>query len=225
MNDLLVVIGVILFPGIVATIITDKIIVHMKSWGSLEYALYSFILGVFAYFFLQCFSWLQGMLPQSWQFISSLKGPLDVWNIIADSKSRIDLSEVVGATLLAIPLAFGTAFLVNHKIFYRIASRLGVSSKYGDENLFSFYLNAQEIDWIYARDIERKLTYQGRVYSFSETENDQELVLTDVTVFGYEDSDEYYSVPTLYLCRTRGSLVIEAIPQALLERTDGEETA
>lgn len=146
--------------------------------------------------------------------MSSLKGPLDVWNIIADSKSRIDLSEVVGATLLAIPLAFGTAFLVNHKVFYRVATRLGVSSKYGDENLFSFYLNAQEIDWIYARDIERKLTYQGRVYSFSETENDQELVLTDVTDFGYEDSDEYYSVPTLYLCRTRGSLVIEAIPQA-----------
>lgn len=48
MNDLLVVIGVILFPGIVATIITDKIIVHMKSWGSLDSALFILLFSAFS---------------------------------------------------------------------------------------------------------------------------------------------------------------------------------
>lgn len=224
MTELAVAIGVILFPGIIASIIVDKIIVH-RPWGSLKYGLYSFILGVLCYFGLQCIAWIQMMLPESYQVILSLRGPLDAWNIIADSKSRIDLQEVVGATLLSGPVAFVAAFLINHKIFHTLAKKFGVSSKYGDENLYSFYLNAKEVDWIYVRDIERKLTYQGRVFSFSENDTVQELVLSDVTVFGYEESDEYYSVPSLYLCRTRGSLVIESVPQHLLEKANGKEAA
>lgn len=225
MTELAVAIGVILFPGIIATIITDKIIVHVRPWGSLKYGLYSFILGVLCYFVLQCIAWIQMMLPESFQVISSLRSPLDVWNIIGDSKSKIDLQEVIGATLLSGPVAFGAAFLINHKVIHKFAKKFGVSSKYGDENLYSFYLNAQEIDWVYVRDIERKLTYQGRIFSFSENDTVQELVLSDVTVFGYEDSDEYYAVPSLYLCRARGNLVIESVPQHLLERTNGKETA
>jgi len=56
--------------------------------------------------------------------------------------------------------------LVNYKIFHKFAQKLLISQKYGDENLYSYYLNAKEIDWVYVRDFERKLTYQGRVISF-----------------------------------------------------------
>ena len=223
MNDLVVAIGVVLFPGVIATIIADKIIIHMKPWGSFKYGIYSFILGVFCYAGLQIVAFLQELFPAACQTMSSLQLPLDTWNIIADSKSSVDLVEVFLATLLSVPVAFLSAYLVNHKIVNRLAKRCGVSKKFGDENLYSFYLNAQEIDWVYVRDIERKLTYQGRVFSFSENDAVQEIVLSEVTVYGYDDSDEYYSVPTIYLCRVCGSLIIESIPQDLLEKVDGKK--
>lgn len=126
---------------------------------------------------------------------------------------------------MAVPVAFISSLLVNHKIFHKLASKIGVSRKYGDENLFTFYLNSKELHWVYVRDFERKLTYQGRIFSFSENDTCHEIVLADVTVFGYEDSEEYYSVPTLYLCRARGSLVIEQISPSLLEPHDAKEAA
>lgn len=136
MTELAVAIGVIQFPGIVATIIADKIIVHVRPWGSLKYGLYSFVLGVSSYFGLQSIAWLQMMLPESGQPIAALHGSLEAWNIISDSKSSIDLREVVGATLLAVPVAFMAAFSINHKVFHKLATKFGVSSKYGDENLW-----------------------------------------------------------------------------------------
>ena len=222
MNEIFIAIGIILFPGIIATVIADKIIVHVKPWDSLKYGIYSFILGVFCYLSLQIIAWTQALLPEPFQILYPLRGPLDSWNIISNSKS--DLGEIFGATILSVPIALTTAFVINHKIFHRIANKLGVSGKYGDENLYSFYLNSKEIDWVYVRDFERKLTYQGRVFSFSETDKIQEIVLSEVTVFGYDDSDEYYSVPTAYLCRTLGSITIEQIPNDRLESSNDNET-
>ena len=51
----------------------------------------------------------------------------------------------------------------------------------------------------------------------------QELVLSEVTVFAYETSDEFYSIPLLYLSKARGSFIVEAVPPQLLEAQDGKE--
>src|SRR5690606_30694889 len=101
----------------------------------------------------------------------SLASPtLDVWTLATTQRVAIDPSEVLYATVLSPAIAAFAAFTVNHKLVNRAAQKLRVSSKYGDENLFSFFLNAQNIDWIYVRDIPSKLTYQGRVVSFSEAD-------------------------------------------------------
>jgi hypothetical protein len=105
----------------------------------------------------------------------------------------------------------------------KIAKKLKISTKYGDENLFSFFLNSQNIDWIYVRDIQNNLTYQGRVVSFSENDGMQELVMSEVTVFKYETSEEFYSVPLIYLSKPSGNFIIEAVPPELLEEKNGKE--
>jgi hypothetical protein len=51
------------------------------------------------------------------------------------------------------------------------------------------------------------------------------LCLADVTVFAYEDSTEYSSVPNIYLCREMGRFVIEAIPLENMGISNGKETA
>ncbi|HZF31336.1 MAG TPA: hypothetical protein VE907_19625 [Gammaproteobacteria bacterium] len=52
MNQLAVVVIVVLFPGILAATVADKLTVHSK-WDSFKFALYSFLLGVLTYSVLQ----------------------------------------------------------------------------------------------------------------------------------------------------------------------------
>lgn len=223
MNQLVVTLAIILLPGIVAAVISDKITVHSK-WTPFKFILYAFVLGVFSYTLLQIVYFALDIIgkseetPISWTY-------LQVWSNAVADKPRIPGWEVVFAVGFSIPAALVAAFLVNYKVFNKIAQKIGVSSKYGDENLYSYYLNAKEVDWVYIRDIPNNLTYQGRVVSYSENDDIQELVLSEVTIFRYEDSSELYSVPTIYLCKPMGSFIVESIPLELLGESNGEKTA
>lgn len=225
MNELAIAVGVILFPGLIAAVICDKITVHSPQWGSFKYSVSSFVFGVSCYVALQGLAYLWIWIAEYFFPTLSFASPtLDVWTIATTQKVSIDPSEVFWATVLSPAIAAVAAFTVNHKLINKAAQKLRISSKYGDENLFSFFLNAQDIDWVYVRDIPSKLTYQGRVVSFSEADDMQELVLSEVTIFAYETSDELYSIPLLYLSKVRGAFIIEAVPQSLLEPQDGKET-
>jgi hypothetical protein len=218
MNELAIAVGVILFPGLIAAVISDKITVHSPKWGSFKYSVYSFIFGMSCYVALQLLAYLWNWAAACAFPAHLLASPtLDVWTIATAQKISIDVSEVFWATVLSPFVAATAAFTVNHKLINKTAQALRISSKYGDENLFSFFLNAQNIDWVYLRDISNKLTYQGRVVSFSEADNMQELVLSEVTVFEYDTSEELYSVPLIYLTKVRGAFIIEAVPPELLE--------
>jgi len=224
MDELAIAVGVILFPGLIAAVICDKITVHSPKWESFKYSVYSFIFGVSCYVALQ-------FITHSWNWVACHFDPslmlasptLDVWTVATTQKITIDPSEVFYATIIAPVIAGLAAFTVNHKLINRVAQRLRLSTKYGDENLFSFFLNSKEIDWIYVRDIPNGLTYQGRVVSFSETDDMQELVMSQVTVFKYETSDELYSIPLMYLSKARGAFVVEAVSPELLVKVDGQE--
>lgn len=223
MNQFVATLIVILIPGIIAAVVCDKITVHSK-WSAFKFSLYALILGLLAYAELQ-------IIYYSWDVIGAGTfkianwSHLNVWKSAVAEKHIVNPNEVVYATLLSFPSAFFASFLINYKIFNKIAKSLDVSSKYGDENLYSYYLNAKEIDWVYVRDIEHNLTYQGRIDSYSENDHMQELVLYDVTIFRYKDSIELYSVPTIYLTKEMGRFIIEAIPKELLgESNDKQKT-
>ena len=99
--------------------------------------------------------------------------------------------------------------MINRKVLNGIAQKIRVSSKFSDEKLFSYYLNLPETDWIYVRNFKNGLAYQGRILAFAETDQNQEVLLSDVTVFRYEDSAELYSVPKIYLVMAVGDFAIE----------------
>ena len=86
---------------------------------------------------------------------------------------------------------------------------MNVSRKHGDENLFSYFLNAKETDWLYIQDEEAGCIYEGWVQSFSESEAIQELVLTDVKVYEYSTSKPLYEAPAIYISKPHGKFVIE----------------
>lgn len=214
MNELFVAVAVILFPGLISAVICDKITVHASKWDHFKFAVYAFIFGVTCYLLIQVavYAWAVAR----WITCGSEGWPdtrLRVWSIVTSQERDIALAEVFWATVVSPVVAGLAAWSANSKLLTSIAAQLSISNKYGDENLFTYVLNSPDTDWVYVRDIATKLTYQGRVGSFSEANDLQEIVLYDVTVYGYEDSDEYYSVPFVYLSKARGDFVIEAIPR------------
>ncbi len=209
MNQLVVALIVILLPGIIAAIISDKLTTHSK-WDSFKFGLYSFMLGVLSYALLQAIVYAIDMAkaisftPVSWHH-------LKIWNSALSGGTGIQAWEICVAVIFAVPVAFFASWSINYKLFNKIAQKIGVTTKYGDENLYSYYLNAEEIDWVYIRDPKNGFTYQGRVVSHSENDTVQELVLSEVSVYSYEDSTFLYQLPTIYLSREMGEFIIEAI--------------
>lgn len=225
MNSLAVAIAIILLPGLVASIICDKITVHSKRWDAFKYSIYSFLFGVLSYGLLQCIEFIYQQAVHLLCKTNEIQTTtLGVWSIIQNEKTPIALSEVGWATMLAPAVALIASAIVNYKVINKIAQKLQVSQKYGDENLFSFFLNAKEVDWVYIRDKEAGFTYFGRIVSFSECDSIQEAVLSEVGVYEYETSDLLYSVPLIYLSKKLGSFVIEVPALLPKECDDGKET-
>ena len=139
---------------------------------------------------------------------------MKVWSVISQSKSPL-LSplEIIWAIFIGIPLGFIVSWIINYKFLHKFAEFIKMSTKYGDENLYSYYLNTNEVDWVYIRDKEKDLIYQGRVQSYSENEKIQEIVLTEVTVYSYYDPEKLYETPSVYISRELGKLQIEQIPE------------
>ena len=211
MNELVVTIIIILLPGIIATIISDKIAYHSK-WSSFKFSLYSLVLGIFTYSLLQSFVYTYGII-RSYNGSSITWNHLDVWNIAFIKNPTIPVWEVGLAILLSVPVALFASWSINFKLFNKVGKLLHITNKYGDENLYSYFLNSKEIDWVYVRDPNRGFTYQGRIESFSENDNIQELVMSEVTVYNYSDSTELYTIPSLYLSSVIGNFIIEIIPE------------
>lgn len=225
MNDLAITVAIVLLPGILAAAIADKITSHSPRWNSFKYGMYSFVFGIICYIALSILIWLASYFQWFVDLVPQTIGGLSVWSFVSDRNSNIEILEILAATALSPFVAFSAAFAVNHKLFNRMASTIRVSRKYGDENLYSFYLNSGDIDWVYVRDQKKGITYEGRVLSFSENDNMQELVLVNVKVYNYEDSAELYSVPSIYLSNTDRSFTIESVPIEYLEQPDEQKTS
>ncbi|MES2164216.1 MAG: hypothetical protein V4476_23935 [Pseudomonadota bacterium] len=227
MNEFAVAISIILLPGLTASVICDKIVIHMVRWDYFKYSIYSFLFGVASYALLQLLAFFYVLLLKYFQpLVDHQYITLKVWLIIQNIKSPIEISEVAWAVGLSPFVAAFSSFIVNYKILNKISQKLKLSTKFGDENLFSFLLNSKEADWLYIRDKAAGLTYCGQIVSYSECDKIQEVVLSDVKIFDYESSDELYEVSIVYLSKPLGEFVIE-IPKKITQEEpcdDNEET-
>jgi len=227
MNELAVSIGVILFPGLIASVICDKTAAHSTKWDAFKYGIYSFIFGVTCYAVVQVFAAVFALAPPIFLRMSfgDLSWPiLHVWSIATAHKPDIALSEIVLATLMAPIVAGSATWISNGNLVNKLFQKLKISNKYGDENLFSHFLTDDQIICVYIRDLSTNQTYKGRVSSYSETDHIQEIVLKDVTVYEYETCNELYSLPSIYFSKPAGTFVIEAVPNKGAQKPDAETT-
>jgi hypothetical protein len=212
---------ILLTPGALAATIYKRLTLRHKEQSDFMFVIVSIMQGMFSYLILQ-------VIIYGYDFSNNILFPCHPWDYnvintfknISDSNT-IPYSEVIYASIISIFLGFVTTKIDDSKIIYSIARRFGVSNKYGDENLYSYFLNSPDISWVYLRDLANSLTYFGSVKSFSETQEFKEIVLEQVTVFNYPDSDELYDIERIYLCLPKDKVIIE---QAKIKQNGQEQT-
>lgn len=212
MDELTIKLVIVLIPGAIATLVFGKLVLH-KEWSSFRFILNSILFGIVAYIFLQ-------LIVNLLNFLGIEIHELTVWKNLIDA-SLIPYNEVVLASFVSIAIAFFTSLIENRKVINRIANFFGISAKYGDENLYSMFLNSKDVQFIYLRDIQNKLTYHGWVKSFSETDNISEIRLADVAVYNYSDSEFLYEVNEVYLSLNKQQIIIETVKL----NEDGKKTS
>src|SRR5690606_33195700 len=133
---------------------------------------------------------------------------LTIWNNL-NNATLIPYQEVGFASIVSILIALIASMIENRKVINRVAGFFGISAKYGDENLYSMFLNSKNVQFIYLRDIKNQLTYHGWVKSFSENDIVSEIRLADVAIYNYSDSKFLYEVSEIYLSLNRHEIIIE----------------
>lgn len=199
----------LLIPGAVAAIIYKRLTVRPKEGSDFMFVMNSILFGIFSYVLLQltvfgCMLFCNTFKEAEHYDYSVLK----VFGKLSDA-TIIPYLEIIGGTFFAVILGLIITLIDDRSYLYKIAKHMKISNKYGEENLYSYFLNSPDIDWIYIRDIKNKLTYKGGAVSFSETPEFKEIELVNVSVFNYPESEFLYEVERLYLCLSKDNLIIE----------------
>jgi hypothetical protein len=199
---------VLLFPGLIAALIYRRLTVKHKERSDYMFTLIGITQGVLSYLIVQALFFV-------WTFVlnvfSSTYTAYEAIHAFKDLSNGnvIPYGEIMLAGIISIVLGLVTAKISHDNLLNEFARKLGVSNKYGDENLYSNFLNDKDTAWIYVRDIPNKLIYFGAVESFSESSDFKELVLNEVTVLNFPDAEELYEVKKIYLCLPKDNIIIE----------------
>ncbi len=185
----------ILIPGGLATLILEKLTTYLK-WEPFKFILNSILLGGLSYLTsdLLFYYFYSEDINLFWKTFTSNDVPF--W-------------EIIRATFVSVFIGFFAAWIENVKLISRFARKLKIADKYGEENLYSYFLNSKEISEVYVRDIVNDLTFHGLIDSFSENEQISEITLRDVKIYRYSDSSFLYEMPKVFLSRPKNAIFIE----------------
>lgn len=200
---------IVILPGAIASIIYEKLTIH-KKWTPFQFTLNSILLGGISYMIADLIS----------KAVFSDSGFESFWKNLP--LKEIPFLVVVKASLVSIFVGYIGAWMDKVKAINKIGRGLRLSNKYGDENLYSYFLGNDQIKEVYVRDMTTNHTYHGMIQSYSETDNLKELVLTDVKIYNYETSEYLYDSQYIYISRPKDFLTLEIYPYLIA--SNGNET-
>lgn len=135
---------------------------------------------------------------------------------LANENVSIRWSEIAIACLIGVSISFVSALFYYQKLINRVGQAFGVSSRFGDEDVWDFFHNVQNIDWLFVRDHKLNVTYFGWIQVFSDSEKERELLLRDVRVYSNSEVEDgsatgkfLYEASVIYLSRNRYDITIE----------------
>lgn len=186
----------VLIPGAIASRIYQKVTIHEK-WTNFQFVSNSILFGALSYLLILLLNYIT-----------------DYFDGINLFWSNLPTKEIPGETILhacvsAILIGFSVSAIDHYKLLNLLAKSLRISRKYGDENLYSYFVNSPDVTEIYIRDRSNGFTYHGFIDSYSENESTYEIVLRNVAVYAYEDSSHQFDLNKLYISKSKNDIVIE----------------
>ena len=209
--DLLYRFSVLFLPGAIAVLLIRHLTIH-KPFALLYFIVYSVLVGLFCYISLQFLNIVYYCIISLIDSVSmkKLSYELKIWNSLLENSKKIPGKEVILATILSPIIGYVISAIFHNKLLLRIARKLQVSNRIGDEDIWSYFLASDTVGWVFVRDKESNLTYYGNVVAFSEPgDGVRELVLDDVSVYSSDTSTYLYDSPAVYLSGDKGKFSIE----------------
>ena len=159
----------LLIPGATSSMMFEKLTVH-KKWTPFQFVTNSILFGGMSYLFAQL-------------VFSMFDRSNDLAKLWANLPTKdIPYTVILKGVALSPVIALIFTWIDYNKWINKIGKKIGITNKYGDENLFTYFLNSKDVNEVYIRDIDANISYQGIVDSFSENEEIKEITLYDVKV-------------------------------------------
>ena len=147
----------------------------------------------------------------------------DTFNIFLGKNQEITLEVLIKGVAAGFFLSYFFAFCTNFNIANRVGQFIRATKRYGDEDVWHYFHNSPDSQkndgWLIVRDLKEQLVYYCYISIWSDSNEERELVLSDVSVYSNESGDYLYSTGHLYISRKKDDLVIE-VPPANAEQLD-----
>ncbi|MCD6670794.1 DUF6338 family protein [Vibrio cholerae] len=193
---------ILFLPGIICAFIVDTFTNH-KERTKFEFILHAYIYGLASYgiywLVVTKFGLCLGLSSSKVVFLASL----------LDKEQSISFVEVFYACLVSILLGCLVTYVHTHKLHFRVMRKLGVTKKFGELDVWGYFMNSPDVTWVTVRDLENNLMYDGWIQAFSDNSKEAELLLSDVVVYKNDSAEEMYTVDSQYLSLDRTKIVIE----------------
>jgi hypothetical protein len=196
---------ILMIPGTIATVIMDKLTIH-KEWKPFRFIINSIILGIVSYLFLQLITNSPSIFFNVFFRTPENYSDLEIWKTFLSTDVKLP----------SILIAAIATFIENNNLINKIAFKLRLTTKYGHQNLYSYYLEQKDLLAVNVRLLEENLIYSGYIKSFSEEKETYcEIVLTNVRVYTCKKPVHFlFKLEEVYLSLPSHKLNIE---RALVE--------
>ncbi len=147
-----------------------------------------------------------------------------IWNpalsalqAFSDEHLQLDLKVIGLASIFGVLLALVASAAHRKDVIPRLARFMHISNRTGDEDLWEvFHLRPNE-RWIVIRDHELGLVYFGDVRRYSESGEERELIIEQVSVYRDNHDEEplsfLYETPALYIQRDKNRISMEILSE------------
>jgi hypothetical protein len=132
--------------------------------------------------------------------------------ILQSTKEYFTSTQFLCLIIINVVLGFISAWIYNKKILYKIGKKFLITKQYGEEDVWSFFNNADDVEWVFVRNFKNGLTYFGYIQLYSDSSEKRELLLSDASVYNTNTSTYLYSMNKIYLCLEDTDVSIE-IPE------------
>ncbi len=193
-------------PGVIAYLVSDKMVIR-KYHDISHVAVSVFIYSIISYAILSVVLFMFG---EEINYV--------YLQVVSNDMSGNEVPILLGGSSVGIIYSFIISLEFRYCLLNKIGKFFRVTARYGDVDVWHFFNNSpmdeKNDGYLYVRDLKTGFTYYGYIQLYSDSEQDRELVISDVSVYKSESGEHCYDLKNLYLSRNRDDITIEVPNQA-----------